>query len=259
MKVALAQFDIIWENKSENTRKCEDFFKEASASECDLLIFPELTLTGFSMNLSLCEDIHNSESITFFQNCCRIYSISCVLGYGERSDNNYYNELLYIDSKGIIAEKYRKLHPFSYGGEIYSAGNDVAWFDFDGYDIGLSICYDLRFPEIYQQLSKKCECIIVAANWPEARKEHWIALLRARAIENQCYIIGCNRVGIADNIVYSGDSMVIDPNGVIMVSAESNKEQLLCCEIDLNIAKKLRSDFPVKKDRRTDLYRNFYE
>lgn len=259
MKVALAQIDIIWENKSENIRKCEEFFKEASVSECDLLVFPELTLTGFSMNLSLCEDVHNSESLAFFQNCCRDHAIGCVFGYGEKSDDNYYNELVYIDRKGTVIEKYRKLHPFTYGGEIYSAGNDVASFDFDGNDIGLSICYDLRFPEVYQQLSKKCGCIIVAANWPEARREHWITLLRARAIENQCYVIGCNRVGVTDNIAYSGDSTIIDPNGAIVVSAESNKEQLLCCEIDLNIAKKLRSDFPVKKDRRTDLYRNFYE
>lgn len=259
MKTAIAQFDIIWENKRENMKRCESFFEKASVSGCDLLVFPELTLTGFTANRSLCEDNLSGESIDFFTNCCRSYSIACVFGYGRHSADDYYNELLCSDRKGTIIAEYKKMHPFTYGGEIYSAGNDWIAFDFGGEYIGLSICYDLRFPELYQQLSKKCKCIIVSANWPEARKEHWIALLRARAVENQCYIIGCNRVGVSDGLVYSGDSMIVDPNGAVIASAESNKEQLLCCDIDLDIAQKLRSDFPVKKDRRTDLYRNFYE
>lgn len=259
MKVALAQIDIKWESKLENMKRCEYLFIEAAVLDCDLIVFPELTLTGFSMDLSLCEDFHRSDSIAFFQNCCRSYSIDCVFGFGEKGGDSYYNELVHIDNKGTVTAKYRKLHPFTYGGEVFSAGNEVAAFDYDGEKIGLSICYDLRFPEIYQQLSKECGCIIVAANWPEARREHWITLLKARAIETQSFILGCNRIGVYDSIVYSGDSMIVDPNGTVIASAESFKEQLVCCEVELNNAKKVRSDFPLKTDRRPGLYRNFYE
>ncbi len=259
MKVGLAQFAPSWEDKKENMKKCEAFFKEASVFACDLLVFPEMTLTGFSMNTSLCENLQSGESVVFFKKCCMDYSMGCVFGCSTESDFNYYNELLYIDKSGEVSAAYRKMHPFTYGSEIFSPGNACTAFDFEGDDIGLSICYDLRFPEIYQQLSKKCKCIIVAANWPEARSEHWSTLLKARAIENQCYIIGCNRVGEADNMTYSGDSMVIDPNGKILASAGSHTEELLCCEPDLNMAEMLRSDFPLKSDRRADIYRNFYE
>lgn len=259
MKIALAQLDIIWENKKENMIKCEAFFSEAYTFDCDLLVFPELTLTGFSMDFSLCENIGDSQSLDFFRRCCRRYSIGCVFGYSEKSGEKHYNELICIDTNGTIIGKYQKLHPFTIGGEMFSAGDSVGMFSFKGNNIGLSICYDLRFPEIYQALSKKCCCIIVSANWPEARREHWLTLLKARAVENQCYIIGCNRVGTGDNIAYSGDSVIIDPYGVILASGESHSEQLISCEIDISVAEKLRSDFPIENDRRTDLYRNFYE
>lgn len=259
MKLGLAQFDILWEDIKTNKNKCEAFFKEAAALGCELLVFPELTLTGFSMNMLLSEERSHGESIIFFQNCCKNYSVGCVFGYAEKEDEHFYNALMYIDKHGNIIADYRKMHPFTYGGEVFSAGDACAAFQLCGADIGLSICYDLRFPELYQQLSKKCSCVIVCANWPEVRKEHWTTLLKARAIENQSFVIGCNRIGVANGIIYSGDSMVISPLGEVISAAESHKEQLICCDIDIDEAERLRFEFPVKNDRRTDIYRNFYE
>ncbi len=259
MKIGVVQLDILWEDKSQNMKKCETFFKEASVSGCDLLIFPELTLIGFTMNTSLAESFESSESVAAFRDYCHRYSVDCIFGYSEKADDDFYNVLLHINKSGEVSSRYRKMHPFLHGGEIYTAGDDFCVCKAAGEDIGLSICYDLRFPELYQQLSKKSKCIVVSANWPESRREHWIALLKARAIENQCFIIGCNRVGKHEEMTYSGDSMVISPDGMVLAAAKDSAENLLCCDIDISEADNLRCSFLLKNDRRNNIYRNFYE
>ncbi len=259
MKIGIAQLDILWEKKLHNIKKCEDFFREASVSACDLLVFPELTLIGFSMDTSLAERFEESESISCFSKLCRRYSVDCVFGLSETDGGRFYNSLIHIDKHGEVTSKYRKMHPFSYGKEIYDAGDSCSSFNLSGNQIGLSICYDLRFPELYQQLSKHCRCIIVSANWPEKRAEHWITLLKARAIENQCFVLGCNCVGDQQGMAYSGDSIVVSPDGEVVARAEKYKEQLLCCDIDLSDADSIRRGFPLKTDRRINIYRNFYE
>lgn len=258
MKIGIVQLNIEWEDKSCNMKKCEAFFKEASEQGCELVIFPELTLTGFTMNVSLAESVDDSVSIAFFSSCCRRYSVDSIFGFCESSDNSFYNTLLHINKKGEVTARYRKMHPFSYGGEIYTAGNECSSCSVSGEEIGLSICYDLRFPELYQQLSKTCRCIVVSANWPERRIEHWKTLLKARAIENQCFIIGCNRIGFHD-VNYTGESMAVSPDGEIVAAADYSTEQLFCFTADLSEADHIRSRFPLKFDRRMDLYRNFYE
>ena len=259
MKIGVVQLDILWENKSQNMKKCEEFFNEASALDCDLLVFPELTLIGFTMDTALAESFSDSESIACFAKYCHQYSIDCVFGLSEKADGKFYNTLVHINKCGELTSKYRKMHPFSFGEEVYEAGDTCCSFTLMGENIGLSICYDLRFPELFQQLSKDCKCIIVSANWPAKRSEHWRSLLQARAIENQCYMIGCNCVGTQKSISYSGNSIVVSPDGDIIASAESSREQFICSTIDLSEAEDLRKSFPVKYDRRTDIYRNFYE
>lgn len=259
MKIGIAQFDIAWENKSENMKRCQAFFKEARDASCDLLVFPELSLIGFTMKTELAEPCLIGETALFFKKCCEEYGLACVYGYAEAKENDFFNKLAFVREDGAISDEYAKIHAFAYGGESFSAGSECACFSCDGVDIGLSICYDLRFPELYQRLSAKCSCIIVSASWPESRREHWITLLKARAIENQCYMVGCNRTGTGNGIAYCGDSMIVAPDGEVIAIGAYRKEQLICAEIEPNKAELLRRSFPLKADRRTDIYRNFYE
>ena len=125
---------------------------------------------------------------------------------------------------------------------------------YKGFEIGVQICYDLRFPEIFQLASPQAELIVVPANWPEDRVEHFKTLLKARAIENQCYIAGINRVGHARTSLYSGDSMIVDPLGRELAHG-GRTEELLVADLDLEMVRKYRAAFPAKIDRKPELYR----
>ncbi len=258
MRVCLAQYDIVWEDKSANMQRCEAFFERAAEQGAEFIVFPEMTLTGFSMNTTLAEP---SDGITcrFFGEMVRRFGVACVFGYAERCGDKLYNRLAFADKSGQIASGYAKLHPFTIGGEgRFTGGNELVSFSFGGMEIGLTICYDLRFPEIYTELSKRSHAVIVSANFPFSRREHWLTLLRARAIEDQCYIIGCNRTGSGGGIEYGGDSVVYAPDGTELCRSGC-EEQLLFADIDAEAVVKQRTAFPVKNDRRIEIYRNFYE
>ena len=257
MKICLAQYDICWENKKENMDICEQLFESAAENRADLIVFPELSLTGFSMDMSLAES-SDGDTSAFFSECAERYGAACVFGYAERIGDELHNRLAYADKQGQIQARYSKMHPFTYGGEIFAKGGSPVCFCIDDMYIGLTICYDLRFPELYQELSKSCGCIIVSASWPKSRREHWLTLLRARAIENQCYIIGCNRTGNGDGIEYCGDSVVFSPDG-LLVADGADRCGIVLCEISGQTVSEIRKAFPLKQDRRPVMYKNFYE
>lgn len=258
MKVCICQTDTVWENKAENMLKCERMLSHAAESGAGLAVFPELTLTGFTMNASLAEP-RDGETVSFFRELSKKYGIAVIFGYALAERGRVYNNLALV-SGGDVAAEYSKLHPFTYGGEseVYTRGDRICSAALSEFNIGLTVCYDLRFPELFQRLSGGCGCIVVSANWAARRRDHWIALLKARAIENQCYIIGCNRCGSGGGIDYSGDSTVISPEGSVL-AAVGSAEQNIYADIGIEAVQKLRESFPIKKDRRTDLYRSFYE
>ncbi len=257
MKIGLVQNNVLWENKQFNLSSSKDFFKRAKDENIDLLLFPELSFTGFSMNVKNLKEFDFS-TIDYISSLCKTYSINAGIGYIQgihdeiKANNNY----AIISSKGEILCNYTKIHPFSHGSEnnYYKGGNEIIFAQIKDITLCPFICYDLRFPEIFQIASKKCQLITVAANWPNSRKEHWITLLRSRAIENQCYIAGINRIGIGNNISYSGNSIVIDPLGKIISSSEDGVEDIIVADIDKNLVNEIRSTFNVKADRQEDLY-----
>lgn len=259
MKIGLVQNNILWENKLFNLNSSKDIFKKAKDHNIDLLLFPELSFTGFSMSIKNLADFH-LETVNYISSLCKSYHINAGIGYIEgnfesiKGKNNY----ALIDSRGKLLCNYTKIHPFSYANEdkYYEAGNDLNFCTINDIDICPLICYDLRFPELFQIASKKCDLITVAANWPASRKDHWITLLKSRAIENQCYIAGINRTGIGDKISYSGNSMIIDPSGKILSYAEDNEEDLIIADINKERVQDIRNAFPLKKDRRENLYCN---
>lgn len=256
MIIGLAQMDIIWENKEENLIKAEQMIKDAVKEQIVFLLFPEMSLTGFSMNTNVIgEEREKSETLKRFSEFGKKYEIALGVGYVERSEDKAKNRYAIIHRNGEILLDYAKIHPFSYGEESihYQGGDVISYATIEKIKTSSLICYDLRFPEIFQIASRKAQLITVAANWPKERREHWITLLKARAIENQCYIAGVNRIGIGNGIEYSGDSMIISPYGEIL-SNITDREGIVSAQIDSSIVIDYQEKFSLKDDRKEALY-----
>ena len=258
MKIALCQQEIIFENKIKNIEKICEFSEKAKKMGGDIVFFPEMSFTGFSMNIENTSE-KDFKNIDIIKNIAFKNSVYIGFGWVKPSGGKAENHYTVISPEGVIICDYIKIHPFSYAGEdkFFMGGNKVEFFNINGAEFSVFICYDLRFPEIFQAVSYKSEIIIVAANWPEKRKEHWKTLLKARAIENQCYVAGVNCFGRQGDIYYSGDSCVYSPNGEIICSLKSGEDIIV---FDFcNDTKKYREEFPLKNDRRTDLYEKYYK
>ncbi|MGH4118141.1 nitrilase-related carbon-nitrogen hydrolase [Clostridium sp.] len=253
MKLALAQLDVAWEEKSKNKDTALKFIEEAAKQNVDMILFPEMALTGFSMNTEAIGETNN-ETKEFFRNLSSKFNIFIGFGYveGIKDSKNKYS---IVSPKGEKLLDYTKIHLFSFGAEneFYQSGNEIKHFDAMDFNIVPFICYDLRFPEIFQMASKTASLITIGANWPIERREHWISLLKARAIENQCYIAGINRVGEGNGLYYSGDSMIVDPLGNI-ISSLYMEEGLIVANIYRENVTKIRDSFRLKQDRRESLY-----
>lgn len=255
MKVALCQTNIAWENKKDNYLCVEQKLKSVCDKGVNLFLLSEMSFTGFSMNTAVTKESSN-ETINQIRKYAVQYHTAIGFGWvkdcGEKSENHY----TIVDKEGKIISDYAKIHPFSYSGEDikFRGGNKVVVFELDNINFSTFICYDLRFPEIFQVASKRANVIIVPANWPALRSEHWKCLLRARAIENQVYIFAINCVGEVGGLHYSGDSCVINPNGEILLEL-SGQEGVLEYEL-LDDVGDFRNSFQIKNDRREDLYCN---
>lgn len=258
MVIGIVQMNIEWEDIYSNMNKMEEFIGEASEKKVELLLFPEMTLTGFTMDITK-HIFSEEEIIRWISKIAVKNNISIGIGFGILIDKKGLNKYVIISHKGKVLCDYSKIHPFSYSGEDkkYYKGIDIVSANLGDIKITPFICYDLRFPEIFQIASKKSNLICVAANWPKEREKHWITLLIARAIENQCYIAGVNRIGKGNGIEYSGSSMIIDPEGNVLNSINSD-EGIIISEISEDNVKNIRKMFTLKRDRRESLYRIYY-
>lgn len=274
MILGLAQSSIVWENKAENKKKMAEYAGRFSAyakacAEQRLLLFPEMSLTGFSMNTEVTAEPYG-ETIDAVRQLTGAYGVSIGAGWTQAGEEDTLckNHYSIITPNGDIILDYVKLHPFSYSGEerFFEAGNRLCACRLGDMRVGAAICFDLRFPEIFQILSDRVDMIVVPANWPGRRSRHWKTLLEARAIENQCYIAGVNCCGSMQGIYYSGDSCLYDAGGMpVTAEAEifmkdtgkdncfADEERLLIYHIENNV-RSVREAFPVKAERRTQLY-----
>lgn len=260
MIIGLAQMDIVWEDKTANYRKAEQFLRDAKQKSIELLLFPEMSMTGFSMNIEkIAEATEDVKTLAFFTKLAKEYKIAVGIGYVEKAEEKAFNKYAIINTAGEVLLDYAKIHPFSFGEEssYYRSGNTIKWCQLYDFQVSSFICYDLRFPEVFQIASKKAELITIAANWPKERREHWLTLCRARAIENQCYLAVVNRVGDGNGLSYSGDSVIISPYGEI-ISELSSKEGIIMAEIEHNTVLTYREEFKVKQDRKEELYKKWY-
>jgi|APSaa5957512535_1039671.scaffolds.fasta_scaffold180721_1 omega-amidase len=257
MIIATVSLNQVWENKKENLILCEAYIKEASSKKVDLIIFPEMTLTGFSTNIDkTSENENNSETIKEFQDLSKNYNIAILFGVVINDNKKALNKSIFIDSKGDILGKYAKNHPFTFSGEdkYFNAGNKLAVVNFKDAKIGLTICYDLRFPELYSAYAKECDFIVNVANWPSKRLEHWNILLKARAIENQVFTIGVNRTGEDNNkLEYIESSNIYNANGDIQMF-QSFKDMKIY-NLDKKFTKEFKNKFNTTNDRKIEFYK----
>ena len=256
MRLALAQMEPLWEDKQGNWKASLAFLHQAKEQKADFIVFPEMSMTGFSMHPEkIGEDRQNSETLAFFREKAKEFELYIGIGYVEYREPKSYNSFAIISPKGEILADYQKIHPFTFGTESvhYKGGDAIVECLVKEFTVTPFICYDLRFPEIFQIASERSQLIVVPANWPSERLEHFQILLKARAIENQCYVAGINRVGHARTLSYNGGSMIVDPYGKVLAEAKDG-ETLVVADLDLELVERYREEFPAKKDRRKSLY-----
>jgi len=250
LKIGLVQYSPVWENKSESIERIKGLISKIS--EIDLLVFPEMTLTGFTMKSDHFSEEIEGASHHFFSSFAKEKKSAIMYGAIEKGKRKNFNTLVHLNNQGKIIATYRKIHPFSYSKEnvFFGKGKKTVITKVKGIKIGLSICYDLRFPELYRFYAKeKVHLIIDIANWPDTRIEHWRTLLKARAIENQCYIVGVNRVGDDPKLHYNGFSSLFDPMGKEIAAVE-NDEMIIEAEIDKSYVNEVRKKLPFLNDMR---------
>ena len=250
LKVALTQMNIAWEESETNKKMCHKFVEEASKQKADLILFPEMTLSGFSMDVEKIKD-KEGETLAFFSKLAREYRIAIGFGYVTQPDEKGRNHFAVVDAYGDIKMDYIKIHPFTYGGEdqVYTGGDRLGTFTWKSWNCAGFICYDLRFPESFQKIEDR-DVIFVIANWPEKRVRQWDALLRARAIEMQCYVVGVNRIGAGGGLDYVKSSVAYDPMGEVVVPNGDGNAPLFYVTLDRQLRQKYIQAFPVRRDRR---------
>jgi len=252
LNVCLVQADQDWENKTANFERYERLLSNVQA---DLILLPEMFHTGFTMNSNLADDWENSSGVAWLRGIAQEKNAAIYTSLIVRDGENYFNRGVFVTSDGLV-QSYDKRKTFSLAGEdrVYSRGKDEMIVDYKGWKLQLQICYDLRFPEISRNrldsnLQPAYDVLLYVANWPNKRIAHWNALLKARAIENQCFVLGVNRVGIdASGLTYSGDSQVVNAMGEVL-DCLHEKEGTQTSVMKMNDLEKTREIIPFLKDR----------
>ncbi len=253
MQIHLFQTDIAWEQPETNLASLGGRFDALAATAGDLVALPEMFSTGFSMAAPRTSEPRTGggPATAALTGWARDTGCCVIGGVATRDGARFFNEALAAFPEGGIA-RYQKHQPFGPGDEpeTFAAGERLRTFDWGGWCVGLTICYDLRFPEIYRALAAAgAELMVNVANWPRRRIDHWVALLRARAIENQCYAVGVNRVGEDPNSHYNGRSLVVDPHGEIVADGGEGAG-VVTATLDLDALRTWRSEFPALADMR---------
>lgn len=250
MRVHGLEFDIAWEDPATNFQRAEGLVGDAARGGAHFVVLPEMFATGFSMNAE--EVVGYAQEIrAFLSGLARETGIHLLGGYAEPGDPKPRNASSIYDPAGGEVLHYAKIHPFTLAREQehYSGGDAVATVEIEGVRVTPFICYDLRFPEPFRAAADRTDLFVVIANWPEKRREAWSALLKARAIENQAFVLGVNRIGHGGGEPHSGDSALLDPFG---------QDCGLAAEVSGEAVAEARERFSFLADRRPDVYRELW-
>ena len=257
MKVAAVQMDIAWHDRPANHDKAKRLAAQAREAGADLFVLPEMFSTGFSMDTSITPEPLEGATPTLLRTLARDLDMVVVGGFVlERDNGGPQNVSLAVDRNGNDLALYAKIHQIALLGEDgnYDPGDWPVVFKLEEMNAACFVCYDLRFPELFRAVVDQCGLILVIASWPAARQPHWDLLLRARAVESQCFVVGVNRVGEGGDLTFLGGSAIIDPLGQVLAHAE-DRETLLLADIDPAMVAEVRSSMPFLKDRKPHLLR----
>ncbi len=253
MRVALIQLDVVWEDKGANLAGAGALIAGAAAEGADIAVLPEMFNTGFSMNAGAVSEEATGRTASFLSETAKKHSINIIAGLSVRGSGEMGRNAAHAyDREGRLKASYTKMHPFCYAGEDkhYEAGHETVVFELEGVPASVFICYDLRFPEVFRKVAGDVLAVFVIANWPAQRAEHWELMLRARAVENQCFMVGVNRTGKdANRLRYAGGSLVAGPTGEVLCRG-SAEEELVLCDFDPRDAERVRKKFPFLNDMR---------
>ncbi len=251
LKIALIQSDLVWENPAQNrinfTKKIDNI-----SEDVDVIILPEMFTTGFTMNASEVAETMDGETVSWMKDLASKNDVAIVGSIVISENNSFYNRLLFVEPSGFISS-YDKRHTFTLVGEdkIYSAGKEKVILHYKGWKIRPLICYDLRFP-VWARNTEDYDVLLYIANWPKPRVFAWDALLKARAIENMCYCIGVNRVGIDGvNSLYSGHSAAYDVLGEEITAFNPNEEDTQIVTLEKRHIQAYRNKLKFLDDRDT--------
>jgi len=256
MKIALIQHDIVWEDAAATRTRVRPLLERAADAGAALAVLPEMFAVGFSMDAARIAEPEEGPTAAWLGDRAAALGLALVAGVPVATGDRFENHALVFDARGRRVARYAKIHPFTFAGEHehYAAGSEPVVCSIAGFVVGLGICYDLRFPELYRRLAGSgAELLITIANWPRARAHHWSRLLRARAIENVALVVGVNRTGSGGGLDYPGASAVVDPTGRTLVEGD-DREAVLLAEIEARRVHRARLEFPFLNDVRKDLF-----
>ena len=257
MRVALVQMEIALGQPEVNRRRVAELVAEA-AQDAVLVVLPEMWTTGYCLpdlagNLA---DREGEPTGTFLADLARRHSIYLAGSVADERDGKVYNRATVYGPDGSLLGDYAKAHlvPMMDEPRYLTAGDQLTVANVDGVAAGFAICYDLRFPEHFRTLALRgAQIMLLPAEWPASRLHHWRTLIQARAIENQCYMLACNRVGRDQSNDFPGHSMIVDPWGTVLAEGGED-ETILRARLDIPMVADVRLRVPVFRDRRADLY-----
>ena len=256
MKIYGIQADLEWEDKRANFAKVHSLLDDKNIQPQSLIVLPETFSTGFSMNLQVTTENEPQKTESFLSELAKDKKSWVTGGLIEpyKTGEKGINRSVTFSPSGERIGSYAKTHPASIYHEenFHESGNTVEVFSIGSFQACPLICYDLRFPEVFRMgMQKGADLFIVIACWPKVRIEHWITLLRARAIENLSYVIGVNRTGKEPDVVYGGRSLIMDPKGKVLADAKE-AECIIEAGMDHSIVTEWRNEFPALEDVRSD-------
>ena len=246
IRISIVQTDIVWENKQENLRLLHEKLQSLCGTT-EIVVLPEMFSTGFSMQSNMLAETNSGETIATLKQWASLFQVAICGSYITVDNGRYYNRAFFLTPEGEEFY-YDKRHLFAPGGEArqYTPGDSRAVVEYGGVRFLLLVCYDLRFP-VWSRCRGDYDAILCCASWPAPRREVWRTLLRARAIENQCYAAGANRVGDDPAARYAGDSALVDFKGRTMAEAGGG-ERILTGVFDTEALAAFREKFPAWRD-----------
>ena len=263
MKIAVAQIDAAVGDIAANGDQLVHYIQQAASEGSEAVVFPEMSDTGYDMHhVVTCASSLSEGIVPRLSAAARQYGIAVICGVAERSDGRVYNTVVVIARNGELLTKYRKIHLITaapiFEQNFVTAGEELCVFILGDFRCGLITCYDVRFPELARILALNgVDVLFVPAAFPHSRIQHWRTITECRAIENQHYVVACNRTGIDAGVRFGGSSRIISPSGEVTTAFDADTTGLATAEVSRAELHRVRSGLQIWNDRRPNLYQQW--